>query len=78
MKQRRTDLAMEGRELWQEGAGQATRLPGVEAHDGEREGLPVTTIRVLDREGEQALGKPVGCYSVTAPLLVQSVRRARA
>ena len=62
MKQRRTDLAMEGRELWQEGAGQATRLPGVEAHDGEREGLPVTTIRVLDREGEQALGKPVGCY----------------
>ncbi|OUQ75111.1 GPR endopeptidase [Flavonifractor sp. An100] len=62
MKQRRTDLAMEGRELWQEGAGETTRLPGVEAHEGEREGLSVTIIRVLDQEGAQALGKPIGCY----------------
>lgn len=62
MKQRRTDLAMEGRELWQESAGRTAQLRGVEATEGEREGLPVTTIRVLDREGEQALGKPVGRY----------------
>ena len=62
VKQRRTDLAMEGRELWQEGAGRTSRLSGVEAHEGEREGIPVTTIRILDQEGEQALGKPAGCY----------------
>ena len=62
MKQRRTDLAMESRELWQEGAGETDRLPGVEASEGEREGFPVTTIRVLDGEGERTLGKPVGCY----------------
>ena len=62
MKQRRTDLAVEARELWRESAGETTELPGVEARDGEREGIPVTTVRVLDREGEQALGKPRGTY----------------
>ncbi|MBR4098628.1 MAG: GPR endopeptidase, partial [Clostridium sp.] len=59
---RRTDLALEARELWQEGAGETTRLEGVEAWDGEREGFPVTTVRVLDQRGEQALGKPAGDY----------------
>ena len=62
MKQRRTDLAVEARELWQESAGETTKLSGVEARDGEREGIPVTRVRILDREGEQALGKPRGTY----------------
>ena len=62
MKIRRTDLAMEAQELWRESAGETTRLSGVEARDGEREGIPVTTVRILDREGEQALGKPMGTY----------------
>ena len=62
MKIRRTDLAMEAQELWRESAGETTRLSGVEARDGEREGIPVTTVRILDREGEQALGKPRGTY----------------
>ena len=62
MKVRRTDLAVEARELWQEGAGRAARLPGVTAEERSREGIPVTTVRILDREGEQALGKPRGTY----------------
>ena len=62
MKIRRTDLAMEAQELWRESAGETTRLSGVEARDREREGIPVTTVRILDREGEQALGKPRGTY----------------
>ena len=53
---------MEAQELWRESAGETTRLSGVEARDGEREGIPVTTVRILDREGEQALGKPRGTY----------------
>ena len=53
---------MEAQELWRESAGETTRLSGVEARDGEREGVPVTTVRILDREGEQALGKPRGTY----------------
>ena len=62
MQLRRTDLALEAKELWQESAGEATRLSGVEAHEGIRDGIPVNTVRVLDQEGEQALGKPRGCY----------------
>ena len=62
MKIRRTDLAMEAQELWRESAGETTRLSGVEARDREREGIPVSTVRILDREGEQALGKPQGTY----------------
>ena len=62
MRIRRTDLALEARELWQESAGETTKLSGVEAHEGIRDGIPVTTVRVLDEKGEQALGKPRGNY----------------
>ncbi len=62
MRIRRTDLALEARELWQEGAGQADRLSGVEARESSREGIPVTTVEVLDEEGERVLGKPRGRY----------------
>ena len=62
MRMRRTDLALEARELWQEQAGAVTALPGVEARDKLREGIPVNTVKVLDQRGEQALGKPRGSY----------------
>ena len=57
MAMRRTDLALEARELWQESAGETTKLPGVEARDGEREGLPVTTVDILDREDRELRGE---------------------
>lgn len=62
MRMRRTDLALEARELWQEGAGGLTALPGVEARDGYREGISVNTVKILDGRGEKALGKPRGTY----------------
>ena len=62
MRIRRTDLALEARELWRESAGETTRLPGVKAWESEREGIPVTTVHILDQEGEEALGKPQGRY----------------
>lgn len=62
MRMRRTDLALEARELWQEGAGRLTALPGVEARDALREDIPVNTVRILDGRGEAALGKPRGTY----------------
>lgn len=58
----RTDLALEAKELWQESAGEQTKLPGVEAREERAEGFPVDTVRILDRQGEQALGKPAGTY----------------
>ena len=62
MKQRRTDLALEARELWQENAGETTRLEGVAARETLREGMAVTRVDILDGRGEKALGKPRGTY----------------
>ena len=59
---KRTDLALEARELWQESAGTATKLSGVKAMEKKVQGYSVTRIDILDRRGEAALGKPVGSY----------------
>ena len=58
----RTDLALEAAQLWRESAGEAAELPWVESAEELREGYPVTTVRILDGRGEQALGKPAGTY----------------
>ena len=42
-QQIRTDLAMEARELWREGAGNAASLPGVKSQERERSGFLLTT-----------------------------------
>ena len=42
MRNRRTDLALEARELWQESAEERTQLEGVEAREEMREGIPVS------------------------------------
>ena len=62
MFNRRTDLALEAKELWQESAGQTTRLPGVKARTTKQEGYPMTRVDILDQRGEEALGKPSGTY----------------
>ena len=59
---KRTDLALEARELWQESAEKTTRLSGVKATKQRAEGYPVTRVDILDARGEQALGKPRGTY----------------
>ena len=60
MFQKRTDLALEARELWQESAERTSRLSGVKATKTRQEGYPVTRVDILDHRGEEALGKPVG------------------
>ena len=62
MFQKRTDLALEARELWQESAQRTSRLSGVKAVKTRQEGYPVTRVDILDQRGEEALGKPVGSY----------------
>lgn len=62
MGKRRTDLALEARELWQEQAGETTRLEGVVARESWREGLKVERVDILDERGERALEKPAGTY----------------
>ena len=62
MQQYRTDLAVEARELYRERAGETTKLRGVRARERQRRGFPVTRVDILDQEGAEALGKPVGSY----------------
>ena len=62
MFEKRTDLAMEARELWQESAEKTARLSGVKATKSRLEGYSLTRVDILDERGEQALGKPRGSY----------------
>lgn len=62
MWKQRTDLALEAKELWQQSVSEQTKLEGVQAGESRREGFAVDTVRVLDKRGEQALGKPAGTY----------------
>lgn len=62
MWKQHTDLAVEAKELWQQSASEQTKLEGVQARSGSREGFEVDTVQVLDERGEQALDKPVGTY----------------
>lgn len=62
MDSKRTDLAMEARELWKEASGEITELPGVRARETVGRGIRTTIVEVLDREGAAALQKPVGIY----------------
>ena len=61
MTQRRTDLAVEAHQLWQEEAGGAAH-PGVRAEERERDGFAVSAVTVASPEAAQALGKPEGVY----------------
>jgi len=59
---RRTDLAVEARDIWAESARETTALSGVQAEEQIAHGYPVTVVRILDQTGEEALGKPQGTY----------------
>lgn len=63
MRNIRTDLALEARELWQESAARQTQIHGVAAEQIEKNGFTVHRVQVLDHEGETALGKPIGQYT---------------
>lgn len=62
MAQRRTDLAREAYEIWQESTENTTALAGVQAEERTTEGFAAHRVRILDKDGAAALGKPVGQY----------------
>ena len=62
MRQRRTDLALEAKELWEESAQETAKLEGVRALSETREGFPAETVQILDERGERAMGKPEGRF----------------
>lgn len=62
MLQKRTDLALEAQELWQESAQKTTQLSGVKAGKRRQEGYLVNRVEILNDQGAKALGKPQGTY----------------
>ena len=62
MAKQRTDLAQESHELWQESAGTAARLPGVQIREGNEHGFAVHRTVITEPQGAKALGKPTGTY----------------
>ena len=56
----RTDLASEARTLRCRGG--ARELPGVAFRQEQLRGLSVTAVEILDEQGAQRLGKPIGHY----------------
>ena len=58
----RTDLAMEDHALWRRSAKRQTKLSGVRAREETEGGVKITSVEILDEEGERALGKPRGTY----------------
>lgn len=76
---RKIDLALEARES----AGDAAALAGVQVEEATCFGLPLTRVKILDRRGAEALGKPPGTYlTLTLPSLprerAEVLRAARA
>ena len=61
MLTKRTDLALEARELFEE-SGRNHCAAGVQAQEYGRRGCAVTAVDILNGQGSHALGKPVGRY----------------
>lgn len=75
MQQRRTDLALEAKELWEESSGKTTQLSGVVAREEDIGNYHIVRVEILDEEGEEALGKPRGRYiTLEAPGLCTAGR----
>lgn len=62
IKQRRTDLAQEAHELWQESTEKTSHFTGVVAKEELKQDVHISRVEILNEEGEKALGKPVGLY----------------
>ncbi len=58
----RTDLAVEAREICSKNRNLSGEIKGIHAYEEEKDGIKVTTVKVLNEEGERNIGKPVGNY----------------
>jgi len=58
----RTDLALEAQEELNKASADSGALRGVKSENLTSEGFPVTRINILDENGAEQLGKPVGAY----------------
>lgn len=61
MISRRTDLALEAREIYQEGQG-SSDIPGVKIETKELDNCIVTKVEIIDEQGSQIMNKEIGKY----------------
>ena len=59
----RTDLAIEAKRLWEKSARVTTKLSGVVASSQRFFDIDVDIVEILDKEGQEQLGKPIGVYA---------------
>ncbi len=59
---KRTDLAMEAREIWNEANKSKGDPDGVKSSEYDRNGVPVQAVDILNEAGSRKLQKPVGRY----------------
>ena len=58
-----TDLADERRNIYKQANNIENEVPGIETEEYlEGEAIKVFKVKVLNKEGEEAIGKPVGTY----------------
>lgn len=59
----RTDLADERRDIYKKANKIEEEIDGIEAQEKEvGKGMKVSTVKVLNRQAEEAIGKPIGSY----------------
>ncbi|MBP3707637.1 MAG: GPR endopeptidase [Clostridia bacterium] len=59
----RTDMADERRDIFKKANKLDDNIPGIESFERiENEYIKSNTVKILDKQGEQALGKPIGKY----------------
>ena len=57
-----TDMADERRDIFKK-ANNLEEIPGVETESiEEREDIKTNRVKILDKQGEEAIGKPIGTY----------------
>lgn len=66
----RTDLALEAREIYEQG-NDASNIPGVKIDTKELEDCIVTKVEVLDEQGAQIMNKGIGIYTTIESKLMK-------
>ncbi|CEK34698.1 germination protease,Germination protease precursor,germination protease,GPR endopeptidase,Germination protease [[Clostridium] sordellii] len=66
----RTDLALEAREIYEQG-NNASNIPGVKIDTKELEDCIVTKVEVLDEQGAQIMNKGIGIYTTIESKLMK-------
>lgn len=57
-----TDLADERRDIYRKANNLESEIPGIETEYNVKDNIKTTRVKIIDENGEKALGKPIGTY----------------